>query len=135
MAVRVRYKVTVSISSTTAEEKDLANQTYEIANDALGEGGTVKYKVIAGATDLPIQFGQVASVKFLLIRTQAKDPTQNPVALTFKKNSNVGEAIVVAPLATEAEGHMLLSTDGITSLYVSNAGAVDMEVTLIMAGD
>ena len=42
MPVRVRYKITAYVSSTTAEEKDLASQTWEVMTDTQGEGGSWK---------------------------------------------------------------------------------------------
>lgn len=135
MAIRVRYKISVAVSSTSAEEKDLANQSYEVVSDAYGEGGSVKVLVAAGATDLAIQFPQVAAASLIVVRTKAKDPMVSGIPLTFKKGSTLGEAIVVAPLTGSKEGHLVLSTSGVTALYVSNSGAVDMEVTLTLVGD
>lgn len=135
MAVRLRFSVTTAISSTTAEEKDLGYSQFEVVSDAQGEGGNWKTTLVAGATDVAIQLGNVSSVAFLAIRTNVKNPLDTPTAITVKKNSATGEPITVEPLPDTKEGHMLLTTSGITALYLSNPGTVDMEVTIAAAGD
>ena len=136
MSVRVRYKITATVSSTSAEEADLAKQAWEVVTDVENEGGSWKSVLQAGDTDVAIRLGNLAVARILIIRTNAKDPTQTPVAVTFKKNSNTGEAISVLPLGDAKEGHLLLTTDSITALYASvDGGGVPMEVTVISAGD
>ena len=135
MPVRFRQGVKIGVSSTSAEEKDLGNLNWEIVTDDLGEGGSWKTLVEAGETDLEIALDNLASAKFLALRTVSKDPTKTPVALDFKKESPTGEVFTVAPLSGTKEGHFMICTDSITALYVTNAGAVDMEVTIVTAGD
>ena len=135
MSVRARYKLHVSVSSTTDEERDLANPQSDVYTDALGEGGSAKYLVAGSATLLPLQLPQVASAKLLMIKTSVKDPTQTPVALEFRKNSTTGEVWTVVPLGTSKEGILLTTCSGITEIYCSNSSAIDMEVTVVMAGD
>lgn len=135
MPVRFRQGVTIGVSSTSAEEKDLGNLKWEVVTDDLGEGGSWKTLVEAGEIDLEIALDNLAAAKFLALRTVSKDPTQNPVALTFKKESALGEPFVVQPLAGTKEGHFMISTDAITALFVTNSGVVDMEVTIVTAGD
>lgn len=135
MAVRIRYKITAYVSSTTAEEKDLGSQVWEVMTDTQGEGGSWKSTIAASSTDVPVGLGNLTTAKLIIIRTTAKDPTQVPVALTFKRETTGGEAIVVSPLGDAKEGHLLLSTTGLTALFVTNAGTVDMEVVVIGVGD
>lgn len=135
MAVRVRYKITAFVSSTTAEDKDLANQAWEVMTDTQGEGGSWKSTLMPGDTDIPIMLGNLAIAKVLIIRTTAKDPTQVPVPLTFKRETITGEAFVVQPLGDAKEGHWLMSTSSLTALFATNAGTVPMEITVIAAGD
>lgn len=135
MPVRVRYKLESSISSTTAEEKDLGNGKFEILTDALGEGGVRKTLLVAAATDVALDIGNVAAINYILIRTNPKDPTDTPAAVELKKSGTGGEVISIEPLGTSKEGHFLLSTSGVTSLHASNPGSVDMEVTLFVCGD
>ncbi len=135
MPVRIRYHINIQISSTTAEEKDLANASLEVVTDSFGEGGVRKFTVIAGATDLQIGLDNVANTQFLAIRTNSKDPTLDPVQLSVKRNTTGNEAIPITPMPTTKEGHLLISTTGLTALFVSNAGAVDMELTAYNCGD
>ena len=135
MTVRVRYKITVTVSSSSAEEKDLANPSWEVVCDSLGEGGSWKTVLPAGATDTRLYLGNVASAKLVLVRTNSKDPTQVLEDIVLKKNSTSGEEFIVTPLTDAKEGHFLLSTSGITALYASNAGGADVEVTVCAAGD
>lgn len=136
MSVRVRYKITTFVSSTTAEDKDLANQNWEIVTDTQGEGGSWKSTIQPTDTDIQIRLGNLAIARVLLVRTTAKDPTQTPSAIVLKRNSTGGEAITVLPLGDAKEGHFVLSTDSLTALYVSgDAGGVPMEITVIAAGD
>lgn len=135
MTIRARYKITASVSSTSAEEKDLANQAWEVVTDTLGEGGSYKTTLAAGATNISIQLSDVASAKFVAVRTAAKDPTQTPVDITLKRNSTTGEALVIRPIGDAKEGHFLMATDALTNLYATNAGSVDMDVTVVMVGD
>jgi len=135
MPVRIRYKIEISISSTPAEERDLGNVKYEIVTDKQGEGGGWKTLVAAGATDVQIPLDSIADVRFLALRTTVKDPNQTPSDIIVKFNSAMGEAHTIVPLQDIKEGHFLISTEGITSLYASNPGAVDMEMTILAAGD
>lgn len=224
MSVRVRYKVTTYVSSTTAEEKDLANQQWEVMTDTQGEGGSWKSTLqpgdgephtvtsgsgiagdtisgtapymtltiaaasfsssmvgmsvtIAGATTgtnngtflitsvgsstqityvnasgvaegftgtysvyssdpVRLELGNLSTAKLLIVRTNAKDPTLTLGSITLRKNSTTGEDIVVQPLGDAKEGHLVLSTDSIASLYAINpSGGVATEVTVIAAGD
>jgi hypothetical protein len=140
MTVRVRYKIQATVSSSSAEEKDLCNQMWEVVCDGLGEGGSWKTVLLAGAGVLPdppvqLYLGNVASAKLVIVRTNSKDPTQAPNEIVLMRNSPTGEATTVIPLVDAKEAHMLLISDGVTALYAINPGTVDMEVTVVAAGD
>ena len=135
MPIRLRQSTTIAVSSGTQETKDLGNVYWEVLTDGLGEGGTWKTLVPAGATDVEIPMDSIASVAFLALKTTAKDPTATPVSLDFKKDSALGEVFTVDPLPNTKQGHFLLTTSSITALYVTNSGAVDMEVIVVAAGD
>lgn len=136
MAVRVRYAVAAAISSTTAEERDLGNTKWEIVNDTKTKGGTWKSTLLAGAVQVQLQLDNVSTIQLLVIRTNAKDPNQIPNGITIQRNNTSAEPILIQPLAavTCAEGTLVLSTDSLTSIYASNPGTVDMEITVIVAG-
>lgn len=135
MSVRVRYRIELAISSTSAEERDLGNSKYEVVVDSQGEGGSRKFTLAAGVVDAQMCLGDVTTAKFVAIRTNAKDPNRDPNAILIRRNLITAEQILVAPLATAKEGHLLLSTDGLTALFGSNPGSTDMEITLFVAGD
>lgn len=135
MPIRLRHSSTVAVSSTIQEHKDLGNFTTEVVTDGLGEGGTWKTLVPAGSTDLELRLDNIAAVAYLSLRTSAKDSTQDPVALDFKKDSALGEPITVEPLPNTKIGVFVLTTNSISSLFVTNAGTVDMEVVVTAAGD
>ena len=135
MSVRIRYSIEASVSSTTAEAKDLGNVAYSVVDDSFGEGGTWKTKVASGATDVQVYLNNIAAVGVLIVKTNAVSDIETPVTVTLKLNSALGEAIDVVPLVTSKEGHFLLSANNVSALYASNAGSVDMEVTVVAAGD
>jgi hypothetical protein len=136
MTVRLVYTVTVTVSSTSSGEKDLGNVSYKVTCDTQGEGGSRKIVLAAGETNIEISLGNIMSAKFLLIRTNAKDPTLTLPTINVRKNAIGGEVIPVAPLSGAKEAHLLLTTSGITSLYATNpSSTVDVEVTVLAAGD
>jgi len=133
MAIRVRYKITVSVSSSSLEEKDLADQTWEVVTDGLNEGGTMKVVVPASTSLLQIQLPVVSPAAVVAIRINSQDPTLAPASLDFRRNTTVGEVITLTPQPGAKEAHMLLSTTGLTALYVTNSSTTVMEVTLTIA--
>ncbi len=137
MAARTRYRVAVAISSNPDnEERDLGNTVSEVVNDALGDGGTWQNVLPANATDVPVQLTQVSTARFVYLRAFANDPNQNPGPITLKKNSVGGESWTVEPLPNAKEAQFLISTNGITGLYLSNpSSTVAMRVIIVMAGD
>jgi len=136
MTVRLRYSVKVSVSSNSdKEDADLGNLSYEVVDDQNGEGGTRKFKLPAGVSDVVIDLGNVADAKMLFVRTNAKDPLDTPVAVELNYPATTNDAIVVKPVGNAKEGHYMLSTDSLTALFATNPGAVDMELTLVVVGD
>jgi hypothetical protein len=135
MSVRVRYRIEGSVSSTSAEDKDLGNMKTEVVDDSLNKGGTWKTFLAAGSSDIQINLDNISSAKMLYIRTTPKDPLLLPGPITLKRGSTSGEAIIVAPLGSNKEGHFLLTTTTLTSLYAYNPGTTDMELTILVCGD
>ena len=136
MPVRARYQIEASVSSTSAEDKDLGNHLWESVADSQNEGGSRKTKLAAGATDVELSMCEVGTARLVAIRTQASDPNNDPVEITIKRNTTGNEAIEVGPVPGTKEGYMLLTTGtGITALFATNAGSVDMDVTVMAAGD
>ena len=135
MTIRARYSLSFAVSSTSAEEKDLGNAKWEVVSDSPNEGGVRKNVVVASAVDVELNMASVASAKLLIVRTSPKDPTEDPVEIRVRRNNITAEQIAIVPLTGTKEGHFLLSTTGLTSLYASNMGTVDMDVTLVLVGD
>lgn len=135
MGVRLRYRIEASVSSTTAENRDLGNVVFDTVHDDSGEGGSRKTTVASGVTDAPLAMAELAAARFVLVKTNAKKSTDTPGIIEIKKNATSGEVIEVVPLSDASEGHLLLSTQNISALYASNPGSVDMEVTVVSVGD
>jgi len=136
MSVRIRYSLKVAISSESdPEDKDLGNVSFEVVDDQQGEGGTRKFTLVAGATDVQLAMGDVTTAKFVMIRTLPKDPLDTPVEIRVRQNIVTNEEIPILPIGNAKEGHLLLSTPGITALFASNPGGVDMTLILAAAGD
>ena len=135
MSVRVRYKLETAVSSTTAEEKDLGNRRYEVVSDGLNEGGSWKTRLLAGATDVNLSLRDVSSARLLVVSTNTVDPNELPGTIQIKRNSTGGEVIEIVPLPSSKQGHFMITTQGLTAIYASNPGTVNMEIVLAVAGD
>ena len=135
MSVRVRYTLKAAISSTSAEEKDLGNLAFEVVTDSLGEGGTRKFTIAAGAVDVEVTLGNISSAKFVILRSVSKDPTLIVGELRYRRNTLVADQTPLVPLGEQKEAHALLTTSSLTGLFVSNVGTVDAELTVGVAGD
>lgn len=137
MATRTRYRVAVAVSSNPDnEERDLGNTVSEVVNDGLGDGGTWQSVLPPSVTDVLVQLTQVSTARFVYLRAFANDPNQNPGPITLKKNSVGGESWTVEPLPNSKEAQFLISTSGLTGLYLSNpSSTVAMRVIIVMAGD
>ena len=98
-------------------------------------GGGWKTIVTAGSTNLQLRMDNLANVQLLVIRINSQNPTLPPNAISVMLNSTASTPIVIQPLGDCREGHMLLSTTGLTALYATNSGTTDMEVSLYVSGD
>jgi hypothetical protein len=134
MPVRVRYSVTVAVSSTPAEERDLGNVSWSIVTDIEAKGGTWKTTLSAGASNVQLQIDNISTIQFLALRTTTVNPNDTLTLVNIRKNSTSGEVTEILPLGDALEGHMLISTDGITAIYASNPGSVDINLTVVAAG-
>lgn len=135
MTVRLRYKLELGVSTSSAEDKDLGNHYWEAVTDALGDGGSRKTKLAAAASDVALTMGQVADAKLIAIKTNAVDANDTPGTVEITKNDPANEVIEIVPMSTTKQGFLAMTTTGITALYASNPGSVDMEVTVVVAGD
>lgn len=134
MAVRIRYALQAAVSSTTAEERDLGNVKLEVMTDEETKGGTWKTVLVAGATDMQLYVDNITTIQLLIIRTTSVDPNVDPIGITIKQNGAGNEAILIQPVGDAKEGIFMISTDSLTSLYATNAGAIDMNLTITAVG-
>ena len=135
MTVRVRYRIEASVSSTTAEERDLGNVVYEVVNDTMGEGGVRKTTLAPAASDVSLALADVASARFVVVRTNTVDATATLGIIEVKKNTVGNEIHEIVPLPGATEAHMVWATQDITALFASNPGTVAVEITVMSAGD
>lgn len=128
MSIRVNYNINLSLSETTLEQKELGmTPPWVGTNDQLDDGGTFRRRITAGSVDVQVSLLGLSNGRLLAIKT-----TQQ---ISFKKNSNSGEAWTIRPLGTGAlDGIFLCTTDAITSVYVTNSGTLDAEVTFSVGG-
>ena len=62
--MRLRLRVQASVSTSTAEENDVANVDRGLVSDDFQEGGAVRVRVAGGATNLAVTLPSVASAGF-----------------------------------------------------------------------
>jgi hypothetical protein len=128
--MRLKTRVSLSLSSTTAEEMDVANvapSSYEIT-DALSEGSSRTYKVAHGVSAQAVDLAGLSAVNLIYVRTNR--------AVTFHITSPAGtENIPVAVPTGNENGHLLLNTAGVTSLAISNSSGGTARVMVVLAGD
>lgn len=139
MAVRLRFKISIGISSSDNEELDLSNFKTEVFSDTYGEGGCWKTLVPASSTDLQLTLPNFDEINFIAIRTTSLDPTLLPEEITIKFNGTGNDAIPIAPIGptedSPKEGWLLLSTSGLDSLYATNSSTTAMNVTVFACAD
>lgn len=135
MAIRVRVQTGVHISSTSAEERDLGSVEVEAVCDTQKDGGSWKITLAAGATNVSAQLSELAECRVLHLRTRPVTATDTPGTVTVKRNGTGAEAWPVEPLPTTKQGLLMITTSGLTALYLTNPGTVAMEVTVSAVGD
>jgi hypothetical protein len=128
MAVRVAFEVLVHISENTQELKELGKTApWKGTSDLLDDGGTWRQRILAGAVNVAVDLNGLANGRLLAIKSNQ--------TITFKKNVIGGEPWTIRPIGTGAlDGVFLATTDGITSLFFSNPGSLDAEVTISLGG-
>lgn len=132
--IRVRYILQNVWSSSSAEERDLANDEREVFTDALEEQQVIVVKLAAGAVDVPAPFTLLSEAKILSMRAESQDPNLLPGEVTFKKNSVMGEANRLVPLPDAREATFHTTTAGLTGLFFSNPSLVAMKIWVRVAG-
>jgi len=129
MAIRVTFEILLQLSENTTEGKELGKSPpWRGKNDQQDNGGTFLQRIAAGSTDVAVDLNGLSNGTMLAIKSDQE--------ISVKKNSAGGEAWTIKPLGTGAlDGVMFITTDGVTSLFVTNAGSLDADVTFAFAGD
>jgi hypothetical protein len=128
--MRLKLRVSASMSSTTAEEEDLLNlkpASYETA-DELGEGSTRVYKVADGADEQSLNLAGLTTVNFLYLRTN------KAITLHVTDAGGTNDFPIGVPEGFEY-GHFLSTATGVTALAVSNDSGSTAKITAALAGD
>jgi hypothetical protein len=128
MAIRVKFDIDLQLSESSQGQKELGKSPpWSGINDQQDNGGTWRQRIDAGDTDILVDLNGLANGRLIAIKTDQE--------ISVKKNSAGGEAWTIRPLGTGAlDGIFMITTDGITSLYLTNAGSLDAEVTFSIAG-
>lgn len=134
MSVRLRYKLTAAVSSSSAEENDLGNAKFEVVTDSNDEGGIWKTTVAPSTTDT-IELDNITTAKFLMLRFTPTDPTQTMTQVAVTLNGTA--TIPVYPAPNSKEAVLMLTSSGITSLSVANTdpASVKLDVIVGVVGD
>jgi len=128
MAIRVKFELSLQMSEGNQGLKELGKTApWSGTNDQQDNGGTWRQRVVAGETDLLVDLNGLVTGNLIAIKSDQE--------ISIKKNSNLGEPWTISPLGTGAtDGVFMVTTNGVTSLYVTNAGGLDAEVTFSIAG-
>ena len=128
MAVRIRLDIKATISENPGEANELGRTTPWVGvNDQQENGGSWTQNIAAATVDQLVDLNGLADGTFIAIKT---DET-----IDIKKNGAGGEVWTIQALGVGAlDGFFIISTTGVTSLYVSNSGAKDATVTFMVAG-
>jgi hypothetical protein len=134
MSIRLRYKVSVAVSSSQAEENDLGDVNYEVVTDSPNEGGAWK-TTLAAATTMTLNLDDITTAKFLMLRMTPKDPTQVMTAVGLTINGVALPALY--PIGDMNESIFMMTTSGITAVVLANTdpSAVPVDVIVGVAGD
>lgn len=129
MANRLKYTIDVQLSSSDAGTNDLGHPVAAVTSDALTLGGT--RKVILAAkdadpalpVDVEIPLGVITAASFIAIFVSKR---------TRVKTRPDDLGLTIAPVGTATQGQFLLSTEGVTRLFVANL-ATDAACEAIIA--
>lgn len=128
MAIRVKFEIDLSLSENASEAKDLGKTApWKGINDLMDNGGSFRQRVAAGAVNYEVDLNGLTSARMIAIKTNK--------AVSVKKNSISGEPWLIKPLGVGAlDGILFITTDSVTTLYISNAGADAADITFFLAG-
>jgi len=128
MAIRVKFEIDLQVSENAQGQKELGKTApWTGTNDQMDNGGTWRQRIDAGDTDVLVDINGLANARMIAIKSSEE--------ISVKKNSAGGEAWTITPLGTGAtDGVFVVTTDGVTALYLTNAGSLDADVTFSVVG-
>lgn len=137
MGIRIKNRIETKLFKDSYEQNNFGYDIIEITSDSFTEGSSTLCKVPAGATDIQVTFPFLADIRVLNIFTKAIDSTQTPATIGVKFNLNTNDQIAIIPVVSTLSktGFLSLTTSGISTLFISNLGSIDMYVMFIVAGD
>ena len=128
--MRLKTRNSISLSSTSAEEEDIADikpGSYE-TSDALGEGSARTYKVASGVSSQSMDLAGLSEVNFIYVRTN------KAITLHVTDGSGTHDIPIALPDGNDY-GHFQVNTTGVTALAVSNSSGSTARVLGVLAGD
>jgi hypothetical protein len=138
--VRVRYQIRCAVSSTYAEQRDLANTNWEIVTDCEGEGGSWKTLLPPATVNKLLNLGNLVTCRFVAIRTTSRDPTLPPVPIQINVNGPP-ESTATIVSATNPGGPSsgivsIANTNGTLSLVTtSTPHGLQLGTSITISGD
>lgn len=131
MSVRLRYKLSIAVSSTTAELNDLGNVEFEVVSDDNADGGAWKTSCPANATTA-INLDGITTGTFLSLRFTTTDPTQTLTQVLVTINGTA--TLPVFPTGLDAkEALFVITSTGVTSVSVANLDPASVPLDCIVA--
>lgn len=128
MPLKTFFEINLSLSESRTGDGELGSTPpWRGTSFGLSTGGTWRQTIPAGETDVEIDLNGVDTARLIAVKTNEE--------IEIKKNSVGNEAWKVRPLGDGADsGVMLIMTDDVSSLFVSNNGSDDANVTFTVAG-
>jgi len=128
MSIRVNFNIDLSLSETTLENKELGmTPPWQGTNDQLDDGGTFRRKIVAGATDVAVPLLGLSNGRLLAIKSNQQ--------VSIRRDTVSDVPWIIRPLGVGAQdGVFVITTDALSTIYISNAGSLDAEVTFSVGG-
>lgn len=134
MPVSATLSLCASLSSTSAETKDLGHIERSDKVATYEEGGTFVDLLPAGAVNVPLSLGGLASCAVLILVTSPQDQNQAGSVVEVRRNLITAEPTPIQPIGQRKQGYYMVSTSGLTAVYLSNPGTTNMRVQYAVLG-
>jgi len=134
MTVRASLSLCISASSGPVENKDLGFIERSDKFTNYSESSKNVDTVLAGAVNQLIALGGLTTCEILALVIYPVDQNQTPSTLNIRRNLITAEEIAIKPIGPRKQGFLVLTTTGLTSLFVSNPGTTAMRVEFLSIG-